>query len=275
MKPMMFRDRWALVTGASSGLGRSMAKLLATEYGANVLAVARRADKLAELAAEVARATPGGPAGRVEPLAADLSSLADVDRVAEAATANGRDLYAAILNAGVTHFGEYHELSWQGFESMLATNVTGVVRLATSVLPAIERADQGGGLMLVSSMAGLTPVPYQTAYSATKAFLVNFGCGLYHELRGRNVSVTTFVPGGIQTEMTSGERFEKLGRFLMPVDACAREALEGFRRRRYLHAPGFVNRAGATLMRLLPQELLTSRVAATYRGSLEASKRKP
>jgi hypothetical protein len=270
MKPMVFRDRWALVTGASSGLGRQMAKLLATEYGANVIAVARRADRLAELGAEVAAA---GGGGRFEAVTADLASLADVDRVAREVT-SGREPYAAILNAGVTHFGEYHELSWPAFEAMLATNVTGVVRLATTLLPAIERADLGGGLMLVSSLAGLTPVPYQTAYSATKAFLVNYGCGLYHELRGRNVSVTTFVPGGIQTEMTSGDRFVKLGRFLMPVEACAREALEGFRRRRYLYAPGFVNRASATLMRFLPQELLTSRVAATYRESLEAARRK-
>jgi uncharacterized protein len=269
MKVMDFRDRWVLVTGASSGLGRQMAKLLATEYGANVLAVARRADRLADLEAEVAAA--GG--GKIEPIAADLSKLADVDRVVLASTKD-RPLYAAILNAGVTHFGDYHELTWEGFESMLATNVTSVVRMTTALLPPIEEGGQGGGLLIVSSMAGLTPIPYQTAYSATKAFLVNFGCGLYHELRGRNVSVTTFVPGGIQTEMTSGSRFEKLGSFLMPVDACAREAIEGFRRRRYLHAPGFVNRMGTTLMRFLPQELLTGRVAATYRGSLEAARRK-
>lgn len=269
MKAMDFRDRWVLVTGASSGLGRQMAKLLATEYGANVIAVARRADRLAELQAEVAAA--GG--GKVEALTADLSKLAEVDRVVLEST-RGRELYAAVLNAGVTHFGDFHELTWEGFEGMLATNVTAVVRLVTTLLPPIENAGQGGGLLIVSSMAGLTPIPYQTAYSATKAFLVNFGCGLYHELRGRNVSVTTFVPGGIKTEMTAGDRFEKLVGFLMPVEACAREAVEGFRRRRYLHAPGFVNRMSATLMRFLPQELMTGRVAATYRGSLEAARRK-
>lgn len=269
MKPMEFRDRWVLVTGASSGLGRQMAKMLATQYGAKVLAVARRADRLAELAAEVSAA--GG--GTIEPIVADLSKLADVDRVVREATQD-RKLYAAILNAGVTHFGDYHELTWEGFESMLATNVTAVVRLVTALLPPVEQAGEGGGLLIVSSMAGLTPIPYQTAYSATKAFLVNFGCGLYHELRGRNVSVTTFVPGGIRTEMTAGDRFEKLGGFLMPVDACAREAIEGFRKRRYLHAPGFVNRMSATLLRFLPQELMTGRVAATYRGSLEAARRK-
>ena len=75
--------------------------------------------------------------------------------------------------------------------------------------------------MIVSSMAGMTTVPYQTAYSGTKAFLVSFGTGLFHELRGRPVSMTTFVPGGIQTEMTSGKRFGPLRGWLMPVDQCA------------------------------------------------------
>lgn len=269
MKAMEFRDRWVLVTGASSGLGRQMAKLLATEYGAKVVAVARRADRLAELSDEVAAA--GG--GTIEPITADLSKLSEVDRVVQQAT-KGRSIYGAILNAGVTHFGDYHELTWEAFESMLATNVTSVVRMVTDLVPYIEKGGEGGGLLIVSSMAGLTPVPYQTAYSATKAFLVNFGCGLYHELRGRNVSVTTFVPGGIKTEMTATSNFEKLSGYLMPVDVCAREAIEGFRKRRYLHTPGVMNRVGVTLMRFLPQELLTGRVAATYRGSLEASRRK-
>jgi short-subunit dehydrogenase len=71
--------------------------------------------------------------------------------------------------------------------------------------------------MLVASLAGLTPVPYQTAYSSTKAFLVHFGCGLWHELQGRNVSITTYAPGGIETAMTAGASFGGLRKWLVPV----------------------------------------------------------
>src|SRR5262245_39784592 len=142
MKAMDFRDRWVLVTGASSGLGRQMAKLLATEYGAKVVAVARRADRLAELGDEVAAA--GG--GIIEPIAADLSKLSEVDRVVKRAT-QGRSIYGAILNAGVTHFGDFHELTWEAFESMLATNVTSVVRMVTDLVPFIEKGGEGGGLL--------------------------------------------------------------------------------------------------------------------------------
>ncbi|HVU03228.1 MAG TPA: SDR family NAD(P)-dependent oxidoreductase [Polyangiaceae bacterium] len=268
MKDMDFRGRRVIVTGASSGLGLEMAKVLACEHGATVIAVARRLERLEALAREV----QGRGQGSVEPIAADLSKVHDVDRVFAEATAKG-PLYGAVLNAGITHFGEHHELSWPDFEAMLATNVTGVVRLTTHVLPHLESRGEGGGILLVSSMAGLTPVPYQTAYSATKAFLVNFGCGLYHEARPRGVSITTFVPGGIQTEMTSGDRFRKLGGWLMPADKCAVEAIDCFRKRKYLHAPGIFMRAGTSLLGLIPREFLAGRVAATYRTALEAARR--
>jgi short-subunit dehydrogenase len=264
MKPMDFNGRWVLVTGASSGLGWEMAKVLATRHGANVVVVARRMSRLEELKKELESTSRA----KVVPIAADLSRVDEVDRVFQEATA-AAPLYGAILNAGITHFGEYHELSWSDFEMMLATNVTGVVRLTTKIVPYLESRGEGGGVLLVSSMAGLTPVPYQTAYSATKAFLVNFGCGLHHETQDRGVSVTTFVPGGIKTEMTSGERFEALGGWLMPADRCALEAIDCFRRRKYLHVPGVVMRVGTALMGVVPQRFLTSRVAATYRGALE------
>lgn len=266
---MEFRGRRVLVTGASSGLGREMAKVLAVEHGAIVIAVARRMDRLQQLQSEL-QAEAGA---KVEVIAADLSRLDDVDRVYREALAGG-PIYGAVLNAGITHFGEHHELSWDDFQTMLATNVTGVVRLTTQLLPHLEQRAEGGGILVVSSMAGLTPLPYQTAYSATKAFLVNFGCGLYHETLGKNVSVTTFVPGGIQTEMTSNERFQALGGWLMPAERCAREAIDCFRKRRYLHAPGFFMRAGTSLMGLLPRQFLAGRIAATYRNALEQSRRK-
>lgn len=259
------RTRWVLITGASSGLGREMARILAKEHKANLVLVARRKERLAELKSEL-EASAGVS---VVTISADLTNLEDVDRVFQEAT-QGRTIYGVILNAGVTHFGTYDELSWAAFQNMLATNVTSVVRLSMSFLPYLREQNAGGGLMLVASMAGLTPVPYQTAYSGTKGFLVNFGRGLYHELHGKNVSVTTFVPGGIVTEMTAGERFVPLKGWLMPVDRCASEAIRAFVRREYMCVPGFTNRVGSVLMRFLPERLLTSRVAATYRMALEA-----
>lgn len=265
MNPMELRGRWVLVTGASSGLGREMAKILAVTYGAHLVISARREDRLNELKAELEKS--GG--AKVEICVADLSKLADVDRLIETAT-RGRALFGAILNAGVTHFGDYGALPWDDFRTMLDTNVTATVRMATAFVPVLEA--NGGGLMIVSSMAGIFPVPYQTHYSATKAFLVHFGIGLWHELQGRNVSVTVYAPSGVVSEMTAGESFTPLRRWLMPVAQAASEGVEAFRGRKYLHISGFANRVGSAFVRLLPQRFTTSMVAAQYRNALKKAK---
>ncbi|MGD0680018.1 MAG: SDR family NAD(P)-dependent oxidoreductase [Polyangiaceae bacterium] len=264
MRPMSFRDRWVLVTGASSGLGRAMAVKLAKEHGANILAVARRADRLDALRDEVTT-TCGA---RVHTILADLSQPDEVERVLRQAN-DGRTLYAAILNAGVTHMGPHENLEWASFRKMLEVNVASNVRLTTELLPQIERYGEGGGLMLVASLAGLTPVPYQTAYSGTKAFLVHFGCGLWHEMEGRNVSITTYAPSGVQTEMTSGPSFSALRKWLVPVDRAASEGIEALRSRAYLHVPGALFRAGLKLVQMLPDRVVAGRIGAAYRRSLE------
>lgn len=267
MKALELRNRWILVTGASSGLGREMARVLARDHGANLVVVARRQERLVLLASELEKAH--GVSVRV--IGADLSQDGEADRVFEEATLECH-LSGAILNAGVTHFGKWDELSWEDYQRMHALNVTSVVRMTTLLLPYLEKRKEDGALMLVASMAGLMPIPYQTAYSATKAFLVNFGCGLHHEMESRGVSVTTFVPGGIQTEMTDGKSFNDLRSWLMPVDRCAREAVQAFRDRAYLHSPGVINRLGTVVTRLLPQRFFISKVAGQYRKSLERNR---
>ena len=180
-------------------------------------------------------------------------------------------LYGAVLNAAITHFGHHDALAWADFETMLQTNVVAVVRMTTALIPYLESGSPGGGILIVSSMAGVNPVPYQTAYSATKAFLVHYGLGLWHELKGTHVSVTTYAPGGIATEMTSGEHFGPLKGWLAPVEDVARDGIEAFRKRRYLAIPGFSNRAGDLLFRVLPRQLVAGQLAAVYRKALQAT----
>lgn len=267
MTPMFFRGRWVLITGASSGLGEAMARELAHKHGANLVVVARRSERLQALKVELEAAAKVS----VHVVVADLAELDQVDRAFEEATA-GRQLYAAILNAGITHFGNWDELDWAGFLRMQAVNNTSVTRLVTHLLPYLEKQKEGGGVLLVASMAGLTPLPYQAMYSATKAFLVHLGASLHHEMWSRNVSVSTFVPGGIDTEMTSGKRFNALRTWMMPVAECAREGIDALQNRRYVHAPGLLYRWGGKLTRLLPQRFFTGRVAAQYRRSLDANR---
>jgi len=262
---MDFRGKWVFVTGASAGLGREMAKQLAREHGANLVISARRLERLEALKAELA---PSGV--QVVPVVGDMSKPDDVERVLAEAMA-GRQLYAAILNAGATHFGHHHELPWQEFLSMLQLNVTSTVRLATELVAHMKAHRLGGGLMLVSSMSGVMPVPYQSAYSGTKAFLNSFGLALAHELEGQPVSLTVFAPGGIATEMTSGERFSKLRGWLAPVDVTARAGLQAMKKRRLLAVPGFMNQLGLFAFRFVPRRFVMGQLASTYRKALIAA----
>jgi short-subunit dehydrogenase len=257
------RGRWVLVTGASAGLGREMARQLAREQGANLVLLARRKDRLSELQAELEQ----GAGVRVVPLAADLSQAADVERVLSEILA-GPPLHGVILNAGVTYLGPHEALAPAAFRTMLDTNVTSVVRFASVLVPDMLQRAPGGGVLFVSSVAGLQPAPYQSAYSGTKAFMVHFAFGLWHELRGRNISITTFAPGGIKTEMTETPSFAPLRSWLMPADEAARQGLAAFRRRDHLYVPGFVNRLGAGLTRVLPRRFLTALIARAYRQAL-------
>lgn len=264
---MDFASRWVMVTGASSGLGLELARQLARDHRANVILVARRADRLASLKDELEKQH----GVQVQTIVGDLSRESDVERVFTEAT-SAHDVYGVILNAGITHFGEHLELSWLELKKMLDTNVNAVAQLTHAFLPYLLEKNQAGGIMLVASMAGITPVPYQSAYSGTKAFLVGFGHGLWHEFRHTNVSVTTFVPGGIATEMleTSGTalHFGTGGFFIQAAAACARSALVAFKSRKHTHFPGFVNQASVLVSRLLPRSFLVGQVAAEYRKAL-------
>lgn len=267
MQAMNFRGRWVLVTGASSGLGEEMARQLARD-GAHLILVARRLERLAALKAGLEQAH----GIQCVTLAADLSRAGDVERVYREA-AQAAEVYAVILNAGITHFGPHLDLDWQHVSDLIATNVTGVAQLAHRFLPDLIARDQGGGVLLVGSMAGLMPTPFQTAYSGSKAFLSHFGQALAQELRGRNVSITVFCPGGIDTAMTRDSKLRYFSNtpFLQPVQDCAADGLAALRRRQTLFVPGGLNRLQVFMARFAPRGLVARVAHDAYRRALEPS----
>jgi uncharacterized protein len=266
MTPMNFRGRWVVVTGASSGLGLEMARLLAKEHGAHIIAVARREDRLVALKAEL----EGAHGIQVLPLPADLTRPGEAERV-HAAAVDGRDVAGVILNAGVTYYGHVLEQGPESLDTMLATNITSVVRLSQRFAADFVRR-QEGALMFVASMAGLAPLPYQATYAATKSFVISFGRSMAHELRRTGVSVTVFAPGGIATEMLSlsglDRQFKAGDTGIMSAPDCARVAVDALRHRRELAVPGLLNRFLALSMKLLPHGFIVGRSAALYEGGL-------
>lgn len=263
MKQLDFNNKWILITGASSGLGHEMAVQLANDHGANLIITARREDKLNQLKAELEQQAKV----EVKVIVADLSAHADVERLI-AEVVSGPQLTGAILNAGVTYFGPHAELSSEKFEHLFRTNVTSVVRILSELVKYFEKSASPGGLMVVSSMAALFPVPYQSAYSGTKAFLMGFVNALYHEIKNPNLSLTVFAPGGIATEMTDDAKFNDLKKWLMPSRQAAKEGIYALKHRKFNYIPGAANRIGSRLMKLLPKKMITSILAKSYRRSL-------
>jgi short-subunit dehydrogenase len=268
MSKLHFKNKWVLVTGASSGLGEEMARQLAFHHQANLILLARRKDKLEQLKAELEKDAKVS----VKVIVADLSNLEDVDHTIDEILKDGQ-LYGAILNAGVTYFGRHSELPWEQFQTMLQINVVSVVRITNRLVDHFETTGNEGGILFVSSMAAVLPIPYQSAYSATKAFVLSFATALTHEIKNRRFSLTVYLPGGIVTEMTAGENFHDLQGWLMPVKEAAKEGIYAFKSRKSTYIPGLLNRVGGYFMNLLPKKFITGKMSKVYeRALLKAEK---
>ncbi|MCL2627029.1 MAG: SDR family NAD(P)-dependent oxidoreductase [Cystobacterineae bacterium] len=257
------KGTWTLITGASAGLGREMARVVAGAYGGNLLLVARRKERLEELAAQL-QAEHGILA---KALPADLSTPEGIEACFEAACAQ-EGLKTVILNAGITYWGRLQEQSPQNLSDILATNVLAPAQLALRF--AQHFAGQGGGrLLLVSSVAGFSPMPMQSSYGASKAFLTSFGQGLYHEFRRDKVHITTYAPGGIDTELLVltglGQKFKPGSLGIMSAPLCARLALKGLLAGKRLVVPGFSNRLLAFAMRYFPAPLVLPVISRMYK----------
>jgi short-subunit dehydrogenase len=187
----------AIVTGASRGIGRALAKELASR-GVRVGLLARNRDALEE-AAE----TLSGEGHLV--LAADVAKRREVERAIErfAKRAEGIDILAA--NAGIAHYGRFADVEVERAEEMVKVNVLGTIYAVHAALPhLLER--RRGHIVVTSSGAGLRAFPEAAVYGATKAADRGFAEALRHELAGTGVSVTTVYPGEVATDLHAHER---------------------------------------------------------------------
>jgi short-subunit dehydrogenase len=256
----------AVVTGASSGIGREIARELARR-GHPVLAVARRADRLAALADEVRRA---GWA-EVHPLSQDVAAPGAAAAVASRAAELGGARWL-VNDAGAFSLGPFEEDDPELLRNLLRLNVEGLVLLTRALLPQLLAAP-GARILNVASLAGLQPTPWYAAYGASKAFLVAFSESLSEELRGR-CSVTAFCPGPVRTEIfeVGAPGFQRRAtRHDAGAEEAARAAVDAAVRGLVVAVPGLAGKALTALVRLSPRALVrrVSRSAAVrYIGFL-------
>lgn len=182
--------RIAIVTGASSGLGREFVKLLAARDGiSEIWAVARSKDKLQALAGEF------GP--KVRTFSIDLSVPANIEAFAQEQLAGAGVSVAYLVNsAGYAKLCSYADISIGQSVNMVDLNVNGVVAMCLACLPHMER---GARILNIASQASFQPLPYMNIYSATKAFVRNYSRALNVEVRERGITVTAVCPGWMDT----------------------------------------------------------------------------
>lgn len=265
---MQLRNTTTLVTGASAGLGREIARLIAREHNGHVIAVARRQERLDGLVEEFKTT----PQVQVVPIACDLSTIDGYSRAFEEATSTRR-IDGVILNAGVTYFGKVLDQTPESIQSIISTNVTGLTLLASRFARYFVDNHIDGRIMLVSSMACFTPMAYQAVYGATKAYVMSFGLALREELRGTGIMVTVFCPGGITTEMSEysglSKTFGPNHASMMEAGACAKHALAAYLGGGDIAVPGISNWATSVVTRVMPRALVTRAVERIYRGALK------
>jgi uncharacterized protein len=254
--------RSALVTGASSGIGWEFAQLLAAR-GTNLIVVARRTERLAQLASELSRVT-------VEVLTADLSTDEGVEVVEGRLAESPVELL--VNNAGIGSGGAFHTLPVEREAAQIRLNVLAPVRLTHAALGPMIAAGHGG-VLNVSSLAGDQSLRGFATYAATKSFLTSFTESIAAELRGTGVHVTVLKPGYTYTEMNPDgpDPTSFAGRFWLQAADVAREGIDAVEHGRLTCVPGVHWRLMNGLVNALPRPLIrvvTSRVdaAGEYTG---------
>ena len=241
--------KYVVITGASAGIGQEFAKQLA-QAGENLILVARREQRLQQIAAELSAQYQVG----VETVALDLAQPGAGEALAEKVRAEGWQLKGLINNAGFGDRGKFMDIPLDRQLNMIQVNVTVLVDLTHRLLPALQQ-EKDAFIINVASTASFQAGPNMAIYYATKAFVLAFSEALHEELRNR-VAVSALCPGATETEFAREANMTDTLLFkagTMTSEAVVRKALNN--RRRAIVIPGFKNWFVALMAKLSPRAI--------------------
>lgn len=239
--------RWALVTGASSGIGRSIAEQLAAR-GYHLVLVARDEGRLSDSAASL-RERHGVLA---LPIGCDLGQTGACEELCRKLEERGVEFEIVVNSAGFGVHGQYEEADYEQLAALVQVQILGLMRLTRLVLPPMRRRRRGH-ILNVASVYSFCAVPEQAVYAASKAFMLSFSRALQAEVNDVGIAVTVVCPGVTRTNFRTRMGHRETSRVSgMSADAVASAAVEGLLARRFLVVPGFGNQFFAWVARCLP-----------------------
>ncbi len=247
-----YADRWALVTGASSGIGAAFARLLAAR-GMHLILTARREDRLRELASELH--TRHGT--RCEIIIGDLVDPGEPKRLFDEVKRRGMAVELLVNNAGFGFVGTISDTDPARMKQMVQLNIASLTELTyLFVAPMLERGH--GGIINLASIAGFQPVAYMPVYSATKAFVLHFSEALWAECRNRGVTITALCPGTTETEFfdVAGVSGWLAKHRFHTAEYVARKAIRANERGRQYVIPGWQNYLLSLTVRLARRKMV-------------------
>jgi hypothetical protein len=243
----------ALVTGASSGIGREFIRQIKEKEPSieKIYAIARRKDRLEELCAQYG--------DQIIPISCDLANEASFPLLSERLQSDGAHLDIVVAAAGFGKYGSFANNTEEDMEAEVKVNIVGLMRTVRTALPFLS---SGSRILLMGSQSAFQPLPEFNIYASTKAFVLHFGRALHRELRSQRITVTTICPGYVDTEFfqvaaqsgdpTACRNFKPL----YPANDVVAQALADSKKGKDLSVHGFQVQLSRLASKLLPHSLV-------------------
>ena len=248
-------NEYALITGASGGIGLELSYLCA-EDGYNLILIARSEDKLKDISDEIT----GNYDVDVKIICKDLSDPSSAKEIYERVHGEQLDVSILINNAGFGGTGSFAETDLKNELEMMQVNMVSLVELTKYFLP-VMITEKHGKIMNVASTAAFVPGPFMSIYYATKAFVLSFSEALANELKGTGVTVTALCPGPTYTDFQKRANVETARLFRHNVMDARKVALTGYRglmKGKSVVIPGVFNKLMIQSSRFAPRKTLTA-----------------
>ncbi len=246
-----WRGKWALITGASAGIGVALAKELAAG-GTNLVLTARRLERLEELASELEAKYKI----KTSVFVADLSESSAPEKIHVFTSEQRIDIELLINNAGFGAYGELPSVDVHRLLDMVQVNCSAVVHLTRLYLPEMVKR-RSGNVLILASTASFQAVPYISTYAATKAFDLLFAEGLAEEMKPYGIRVCALCPGSTESEFHVVAGQEKFARKAETAEKVARTGLKALAAGKSYVISGLGNYLGAQGERLVPRRMVT------------------